>query len=34
MAEMTVEQIKLNSGMKVGDLAIKLPNLKPVMSAP
>jgi hypothetical protein len=34
MAEITVEQIKLNTGMKAGDLAIKPPDLKPVMSGP
>jgi hypothetical protein len=34
LAEITVEQIKLNSGIKAGDLAIKPPDLKPVMSQP
>jgi hypothetical protein len=34
MAEITVEQIKLNSGMKAGDLALKPPDLKPVMPGP
>jgi len=32
VAEITVEQTKLNSGIKAGDLAIKPPDLKPVMS--
>jgi hypothetical protein len=32
VAEITVEQIKLNSGLKPSDLAIKPPDLKPVMS--
>jgi hypothetical protein len=34
LAEIIVEQIKLNSGIKAGDLAIKPPDLKPVMSQP
>lgn len=34
LAEIAVEQIKLNSGIKPGDLAIKPPDLKPVMSGP
>jgi hypothetical protein len=34
LAEITVEQIKLNGGMKAGDLAVKPPDLKPVMSQP
>jgi hypothetical protein len=34
LAEITVEQIKLNSGIKAADLAIKPPDLKPVMSQP
>jgi hypothetical protein len=34
LAELTVEQIRLNSGIKAGDLAIKPPDLKPVMSQP
>ncbi len=34
LAEITVEQIKLNGGIKAGDLAIKPPDLKPVMSQP
>jgi hypothetical protein len=34
LAEITVEQIKLNSGIKAGDLAIKPPDLKPVISQP
>ncbi len=34
LAEITVEQIKLNSGIKAGDLAIKPPDLLPVMSQP
>jgi hypothetical protein len=32
--EITVEQIKLNRGIKVVDLVIKPPDLKPVMSQP
>jgi hypothetical protein len=34
LAEIIVEQIKVNSGIKAGDLAIKPPDLKPVMSQP
>jgi hypothetical protein len=34
LAEITVEQIKLNSGIKGSDLAIKPADLKPVMSRP
>src|SRR5580698_5189426 len=34
VAVITVEQTKLNSGLKAGDLAIKPPDLKPVMSQP
>jgi hypothetical protein len=34
LAEITLEQIKLNGGIKAGDLAIKPPDLKPVMSQP
>jgi hypothetical protein len=34
VAVITVEQTKLNSGIKAGDLAIKPPDLKPVMSQP
>jgi hypothetical protein len=34
LAEITVEQIKLNSGIKAGNLAFKPPDLKPVMSQP
>jgi hypothetical protein len=34
VAEITTEQIKLNSGIKGGDLAIKPPDLKPVVSQP
>jgi hypothetical protein len=34
LAEITVEQTKVNGGLKVGDLAIKPPDLKPVMSQP
>jgi hypothetical protein len=34
VAEITVEQTRLNGGLKPGDLAIKPPDLKPVMSEP
>lgn len=34
VAEITTEQIKLNSGLKAGDLAIKPADLKPVLSRP
>jgi hypothetical protein len=34
LAEITVEQIKLNSAIKARDLATKPPDLKPVMSRP
>jgi hypothetical protein len=34
LAEITVEQIQLNRGIKAGDLAIKPQDLKPVMSQP
>jgi hypothetical protein len=34
LAEITVQRIKLNSEIKAVDLAIKPPDLKPVMSQP
>jgi len=34
LAEITVERTKVNSGIKPSDLAIKPPNLSPVMSQP
>jgi len=34
LAEITVKQIKLNSGMKAGDLAIRPPDLRSVTSQP
>ena len=34
LAEITVEMTKLNGGLKAADLAIKPPDLKPVMSQP
>ena len=34
LAEITVDQIKLNSGIKASDLAIKPPDLRPVMPQP
>jgi hypothetical protein len=34
VAEIITEQVKLNSGLKTSDLAVKPPDLKPVMSQP
>ena len=34
LAEITVEQIKLNRGLKAADLPVKPPDQKPVMSQP
>jgi hypothetical protein len=34
LAEIKVEMTRLNSGLKESDLAVKPPNLKPVMSHP